>query len=142
MWKIYKAKYLRSAGFCLPAYIEINGIELCVMDEFRIKADDYPISIGTIFSVQLFGLTSKSYLPESVLLENKHCEKKIVQQKDWDYFVYCEVINQEQGLIDCGIIIKCDLSFLCKYNYNNKFVGFSITRLEAFVINNKATQQL
>ncbi len=139
MWEIYKAKYLRSAGFCLPAYIEINKTEYCVMDEFRVKEDDYPIPIGTIFSVQLFGSTSKSYLPESILLENKLCEKKIVQQKDWDYFVYCEIIDQEQGLIDCGIIIKCDLSFLKGYNLNNRFVGFGITRLEAFVVNNKTT---
>lgn len=136
MWKIYNARYLRSAGFCLPAYIEINGTELCVMDEFRIKEDDYPIPIGSIFSVQLFGLTSKSYLPESVLLENKLCEKKMVQQRDWDYFVYCEIINQEQGLIDCGIIIKCDLSFLKENNFNNKFVGFGISRLDAYVVNN------
>lgn len=125
-----RARFISTEGPYLEAHIEVDGVRLCVMDEFSISEKNI-FTPGTEFGFEFTFLLDDEESWESIFSSNLDSTIGLRQISGWKYRAYGKIISINPVVIDCGLLKVEDVINTNDPKVIGELVAFTISRLGA-----------
>lgn len=126
-----QARFISTDGPYLEAIIEINGVRLCVMDEFSVSVEGTP-EPGEEIDFEFSPFIDEEESWESIFSGNPDGKVGLEPINGWKYRAFGKIISIKPVVVDCGLLKVEDVINTNDQNVIGEAVAFTITRLGGY----------
>jgi len=127
------ARFISTDGPYLEARVEVDGIRLCVMDEFSVDERNIP-KPGAEFGFEFAPCLEDEESWESIFSGNPHQRIGLEQLAGWRYRAFGRIVSIDPVVVDCGLLQVEGVVSTHDPKVIGEFVAFTISRLGGYGI--------